>query len=128
MNISITDNIRQSWLGKLDVQGRLPRVVERVAKIMENKAKSNINTRVYGQPPSKYYVRTGRAQRSIIANKQSNISYKVLSDTRVAGATKNYTPYLNRNKRIRRLNTHFWDDAVKDTQSKVQDIIQDIIF
>ena len=99
------------------------KVASRVIKQLSNpnyKAKKYLKERVYNQSPSDNYQRTGTALGSILLKINNKLKATLVADTRLKWLHKrrkkrNYMPMLNRNSRIRRLNTHFWDDAIKET-------------
>jgi len=109
----------------------LRNAVFEIAALVEKKAKLNINQRIYGQPPSPRYTRSGAAQKGFL-NRQldtQGLRREVMSDARLSynpnnKRNTNYTPFLNQNKRIKRFNTGFWDDAVDDGRTASGGIIQ----
>jgi hypothetical protein len=96
-----------------------------LADYMEQKASDNLEQRIYSQPPSPHYRRTGKAQRGRWIKERTE-GHEVKFSTEIAGADKDYTVFLNKNRRIRKLNTNFFDDALKDTQSNRQKIIDEV--
>lgn len=76
------------------------------------------------------YKRTGRARRGRYNRETAKVNMYVriiYYDSMLAGAEKNYTPYLNRNSRVKILNTHFWDVAMETLKLNTRDIINDSI-
>jgi hypothetical protein len=101
-------------------------IVSRISNEMEITAKENIDERIYSQAPSPRYIRTGKAKKGIVKFNKGTQG-QVVADSRKAGASKNYTPFLNKNSKIKKLNTLFWDDAVKTTKKNAGKIAQEII-
>lgn len=116
-------NSLQSFL-KAGVGEPLEEAVFDVSGYLENKATENIKARVYSNAPSPRYKRTGRALGGHRNTKLGRLSRRVTGDTRFKGASKNYMPYLNRNRRIKKLNTGYWDDAVEDARNQSQIIVR----
>ena len=79
----------------------------------ENQTKDLLNQRIYQQPESPNYRRTHDAIGGHLVKNAGEEGQEIVFDTRISGAVKNYTPFLNRNRRIKKLNTLFFDDSVK---------------
>jgi len=101
-------------------------LISNISNEMEINAKQNIDQRIYAQPPSPRYIRTGKAKKGILKFKKGTQG-QVLADTTLAGAGKNYTPFLNKNSKITKLNTNFWDDAVEKTKQETPKIAKEIL-
>lgn len=127
MIIKIDDNKLLKRLDKINIERSLPKIVLSVSGFLENERTKNINKRIYAQPPSPKYKRSGRALGGTKNEALNSTIRRVISDARLKGAKTNYTPFLNRNKRIKRFNTNFWDDAVKATKAKTKEIIKRFI-
>lgn len=98
-----------------------------ISAFFENKATENIKTRIYDKPESKNYRRTGRALGGRKNEAIDKFSRIVRNDTRIKGAEKNYAPMLNKNPKIKKLNTRFWDDAVDAVEKEALGILRDKI-
>lgn len=109
-----------------DVKKALSDAVFDIAGIIDNEATINIKDRIYGKPPSPRYRRTGSALGGRANESLGDMKRKVVNDTRLKGRkSKNYAPMLNKNRRIKRFNTHYWDDAVETAEEKAKTIVQD---
>jgi len=108
----------QKIKGLLKVNMRSVRddLVRELALHLSEGSTEKLDERIYSRPPSPHYRRTGRALRGRSNKKQGTGKRLVTRDTRLAGAQKNYVPFLNRNRRIRRFNTLFWEDSIEDTK------------
>lgn len=128
MNLSLDLTGFESALKTLniDIDDISKQIVKSVSNEMEITAKENIDQRIYSQSPSPNYRRTGKAKKGIVKFNKGTQG-QVLADSTKAGASKNYTPFLNRNKKIGKLNTLFWDDAVEKTKKDAEKIAQEII-
>jgi hypothetical protein len=72
------------------------------------------------------YKRTGHARRgrtNTRTSKMDDYTRKIQYASTLDGAQKNYTPYLNKNSRIKRLNTLFWDDGVAKIKADSKEIM-----
>lgn len=101
----------------LDVDNILKTSIFDIAGFQENRATKYLKVRVYGQPASPNYRRTGGALGGHTIKREGAFKAIVIFDARLKNKKSkvNYTLFLNRNRRIKKLNTKFHDDAVKET-------------
>jgi hypothetical protein len=113
-NIDLTGDKEVNKKYSLNIVKFLKTKVFDISALVERERQKNIKSRIYAKPASKSYKRTGRALGgSVIRNKSSDgLAKQVVNNTKLKGAKKNYSPMLNKNKRIKRFNTNFWTDAV----------------
>lgn len=127
---SVTIRGLDSLLSKLDprkVEGASADAVETLAARADNKLAENMQTRVYGRPTSPNYQRTGAARRGRSNVRQGRTERKITYSSKKGGASRNYSPYLNRNSRIKKNNTRFWDDGVKWTKKESKNVLKESI-
>lgn len=127
MPIKITGTKEVIRLLSVNIEGAVKDIVDEVAVEHEGIATENLSSRIYGQPESPNYRRTGRALGGRIIKEEGPDKTSVVFNSRLKGARKNYTPFLNRNARIRKLNTKFWDDAVEETRQKAPKIAKEVL-
>ncbi|MFX1499337.1 MAG: hypothetical protein ACFFDH_00070 [Promethearchaeota archaeon] len=108
-----------------DIAKAIKDVITELAAFLTGDSTQKLADRVYSQPESPTYRRTGNALRGRENVELGTAERKVRRDTTIAGASKNYSPFLNRNSRTRRLNTLFWDDAVKETRKLQKKLVQE---
>ena len=82
-----------------------------------------IRQRIYGVLPSPTYRRTGRALGGVMLYRSGGDQVTIIRDTRLKGARKNYAPVLNINKKIKKFDSRFWDDTIKETQKEARRIL-----
>lgn len=104
----------------------LQKSVEDTAAHHDTISNELLQQRIYAQAESPNYRRTGAANRGRSNRKTDSKGYrrKVLNDSRLGGAETNYMPYLNRNKRIKKFNTYYWDDSVISAEQFAQRIMK----
>jgi hypothetical protein len=101
----------------------LMEAINETAIYMGQKAGENLQKRIYAQPPSKYYERTGSAGRGHEVNTIKD-GYEVRFSTVLGGAETEYDVFLNKNSRVSRLHTLFFDDAYTEAEEKLSQYIQ----
>ena len=95
----------------INVGGMIEDTVSTLARDLRTEATTRLRKKIYGQPPSPHYIRTGKALRSIFAESKAYHHWEVEGNTMRSGADRNYLPFLNKNSRVSRLNSLFWDDS-----------------
>lgn len=128
MNITIeVENLREV-IGAFDL-GKWKKAVNEpltaIATEMENKSVEYLSDRIYGNAPSPRYRRTGAALRGRTMYSTGPSQVHIDYSSVIGGAARNYTPFLNRNSRIPKLNSKFLDDAFEETKKKASEIFLD---
>ena len=109
----------------VDIFSILDEALKEGAEFLDNDSTEKLRKRIYGQPPSPTYRRTGKALGGRLVRRTRKGKYFVQRDTRIKRARKNYIRFLNRNRRNRKQNTLFWTDAIKDTKKETNKIVKD---
>lgn len=107
-----------------NIDSMLDEIAFDAVALMTEKRTENISQRIYAKPPSKSYRRTGRALGGTQVTKLGNAVYEIEDNTMIKGARRNYSPMLNKNKRIKKLATKYWDDAKKETKKEAGKIMK----
>lgn len=105
----------------IDLDRQVDNAIRAVALEMDNEALENLQDRIYSRPPSPNYVRTGAAQQGREVKKVGR-GRKVIYNPQLKGKAINYAPMLNKNSRIPKLHTLFWEDAVSDIKRRANTI------
>jgi hypothetical protein len=97
-----------------------------LAEFTDRSATSNLNNRIYKKPPSPSYTKTGRALAGHRIDRVTPLTFILVQDSRIKNLSPrknsfgytpkkspriNYLPFLDKNSRISKLNTHYWTDA-----------------
>lgn len=90
---------------------------------LEQQASLFLQQRIYAMPPSKYYTRTGSAGRGHDVDEIEG-GYQVFFSSVSGGADREYSPFLNKNRRVGRLNTYFFTDAVENEIKNIGDELE----
>lgn len=91
--------------------------IEESLRVFDQISNRQITQKVYNRPPSPTYQRTGRARRGREMTTRRREGRHVM-DTKIAGAERGYSAALNRNRRIEKNDTRFWDDSVDEFKGK----------
>ena len=97
------------------IKGVLEEAVFDTAAFMDMTAAEKLQEKVYDKPESPVYRRTGSANKGRLIT-GGGLKRKVIFSSKLGGAQREYTKFLNRNKRIKKLNTGFFDDSVDETK------------
>jgi hypothetical protein len=97
--------------------------IEETAIFMEKKASEYLDQRIYAQPKSEYYIRTGSMARGGTINKDQG-GYEVMFSSVLGGADREYAKFVNMNSRVDRLNTLFFSDANDEAEEKLLSFIE----
>lgn len=140
-------------LMEIDIQKLESKTTSAVAIEFDNIARKNIIERIYNQPQSAYYVRTGAAKGgSVIQNFEDGKGLEVIWNSTLKSRSiegvdgvlstpknrvrsgqrqlltgKDHTIFLNENSRVKRLNTYFFTDAIKEIKTKALSIQKAIL-
>lgn len=110
----------------INLEDQIDEAITAIALELDNLALDNLQERIYSKPQSRHYKRTGAAQQGRIIKSESR-GKRVIYNPQLKGASKNYAPMLNKNRRIFSLHTLFWDDAVLETNKNLIKIIKKYI-
>lgn len=127
MSMKIDGVERLSRILNVDVGDIIDKSAKEVGDDLDQDLLKAIDEKIYSQPSSVNYRRTGNAKRG---RKIEDVrgGFKHTMDTKIAGSDERYVAALNRNSRVSRFNTHFWDDVVKDIDTKFVEKLRDNLF
>jgi len=94
------------------------KTIDTIGKRFENETANLLQSSIASNPPSPRYRRTGKSVRGREFTRQGKTQGKVSFASTKAGANREYTKYLNRNSRIKKLNFKFFDKKVEEFKSK----------
>lgn len=116
-NVKISLN---SSFFKGGMENKIREAVEQVTAFLANESTSSINKEVYMRPPSKSYVRTGRARRAVEFGMKNSLEGTVVRDTRIEGYRYDYARFLD-------AKTGFMKKAIKTTNQRKSEIIKKVL-
>ena len=110
---------------KINTKSIFSKVLLETGNELVNTAKTYLKQRVYARSTSGDL--TGTALGSILITSSRSSETKVEANTKFKflrqGRPKNYSPFLNKNRKVKKLNTHYWDDAIKDVEKESKNIL-----